>query len=506
MSVEWFGPTSWVDYRGFNIYLVDGSNNLIDLTGTTTTNPVKNCACSGANCPDQITSCTVTGLDAFRTYTFHVRAYDSIGNTTSYLSPSSSKSAKRTLDTTSPTFSSNVVTAYSGGVSLGWSAATDNQYATEAGATMGYQVWRKASSTFGTPTNPALDGSSAGSTTGLTYMDSVGNLTSGLTYYYTICAMDASTNKTCDGNVASRAVPDVVSPVISSVSDTKTVTNKTWDVTWALSDNITPTPAIAVDVWQKVSATSTDFPATTGSVYLTGSGITAVTGETNITGTSNQEIYVNYLIRATDQVGLWSTATRSVFVDNLPPNAPSATLNVKGSPVANGATTAMLTGIFTGTCDSTNLNGNTMVTSVSVGSYASIRGFTCSSGTLAATLAFKSVTANTQVAVTFNTTDSRSNNAVQAVTYTQSFICPTNYLGVPWDAAAPGVTADFCVAKYEMKAVTTGGALVAWTSSPYTFSGNTIPSGVSAASRPDSEPWRGMDVTVAANACAALGH
>ncbi len=506
MAVSWFAPTSWVDYRGFNVYLVNGSNQLIDQTGTTTSNPIKVCACSGANCPDQITSCTVTGLDAFRTYTFHVRAYDSQGNTTSYLSPASSKSAKRTLDTTSPTFSSNIVTAYAGGVSLGWSAATDNQYASESGATINYQIWRKAASTFGTPTNPALDGTSAGSTTALVYTDSVTNLASGQTYYYTLCALDASTNKTCDGNVGSRFVPDVAPPAFSGLTDSKTTTNKIWNITWSMSDNITPTNAIAIDAWRLVSASSTTFPSTTASVYITQAGLTAITGETSVTGTANQEIYVNYLIRATDQNGNTVTATRSIFIDELAPTTPAVTLLVAGSPVANGATIATLSPVtFTGTCDSTNANGNVNITSISASTTAvNVRGITCAAGALAATATImQSAGGPQQVAITFNTTDSRGNNSMRAVTYTQNFWCPTNYLGVVKHPSATGVTADFCVAKYEMKAVTVGGTLV--------NGGNgQLPStqalaSLTATSRPDGTPWTQLPVTGASFACTSLG-
>ena len=110
VTVTWFAPSSWTDYRGFNIYTVNTGDNSITF--------LKDCPCSGNNCPNQITSCTVTGLDARRTYTFHVRAYDAAGNITTYLDPASNRSAKLTTDTTSPTFSSNLQSSIAAGVTL----------------------------------------------------------------------------------------------------------------------------------------------------------------------------------------------------------------------------------------------------------------------------------------------------------------------------------------------------------------------------------------------------
>ncbi|MCX6131430.1 MAG: hypothetical protein NTX25_20500, partial [Proteobacteria bacterium] len=66
--VRWIDPSSWTDYAGFQVFTVDTKNELT---------LVKDCPCtSNPGCSDHLNSCTVTGLSDYRTYRFHVRAYD----------------------------------------------------------------------------------------------------------------------------------------------------------------------------------------------------------------------------------------------------------------------------------------------------------------------------------------------------------------------------------------------------------------------------------------------
>jgi hypothetical protein len=335
--IKWGAPPSWSDYRGFLIYLVDGSNNLT---------PIKDCACSGNNCPDQITQCTVTGLDPYRTYKFHVRAYDASGNTTSYLNPQFSVASKRVMDSTPPTFSSALQLGFSGGVTLDWSAGADNQYASEPGAQIQYQVWRKTGSTFATASNPNTDADTGApllTTTSLSHVDS--NVVGGSTYFYTICALDASSNRRCDGNVVSRTVADIIAPTVT-ITHTKTQTNKVWNLALALSDNSTPNAELAVTIRRKVSESATDFPQTDDSPLVSGAGITALNNEGTpaISGTAGVLRYVNYLVTVTDAAGNTSSATQSILLDNVAPTTSPVFGSLSPASPSNSSTAPRVIG------------------------------------------------------------------------------------------------------------------------------------------------------------------
>ena len=101
LLVKWNAPADWSDYRGFKVYQVEPGTSNITL--------MKNCPCLDYGCSDEITQCSITGLNAFRTYRLHVRAYDQSGNETLYLDPASNYTDKRTTDKTPPALASNLV-------------------------------------------------------------------------------------------------------------------------------------------------------------------------------------------------------------------------------------------------------------------------------------------------------------------------------------------------------------------------------------------------------------
>jgi hypothetical protein len=322
MTVAWFAPigNDWQNYRGFRIYYVDDSDELQWLS---------NCACAANNCPDEITSCTITGLDPYRTYRWHVRAYDESGNTTSYgvvADPAANFAAVRTLDEVPPVFSSSLSLVFDAGIRSAWSAASDDQY--DAGSAISYQIYRKLGSSFSgfvagsTPPVDADDGFPIiVAHPQLSYTDA--STTGGGTYYYTICAADASSNLRCDGNVLSRAVSDVVPPTLSDIVSDKTLTGKAWSLSWTMSDNVTAESNIRMRIQRKVAETPDDFPLAPpfdGHLVIHDSfGSTSLNNETNISGTANLERYVNYRVTATDFEGNSTSKTISVFIDNLGP-------------------------------------------------------------------------------------------------------------------------------------------------------------------------------------------
>jgi hypothetical protein len=298
VMVRWVAPANWNDYRGFKIYLVDTQNQTLGEA-------VKDCPCTAMNCPDQLTECLVTGLDAFRTYSFHVRAYDSAGNITQ-LDPLSSNTRKRTSDTQAPSFNSGLVATYNAGSSnLSWSAASDNQYAQEPNAAITYEVYRKVDTTFalGFVTNPSSDTGASLMASGLerTWVDDGDSYVSGKTYYYTICVRDGSGNRTCDGNIKSVTVPDLTPPTITSFTSDKTLDGYNWQLSWVATDNKTSNSELKIRIYSKyssdprVKATVTDF----NELELNSAGVFVT--PSRLVGRPNENVYINYLLLVEDK-------------------------------------------------------------------------------------------------------------------------------------------------------------------------------------------------------------
>lgn len=375
VTVSWSAPASWADYAGFKIYKVDNTT----FAYTPGTDLLKTCSCTANNCSaNPITSCLVTGLNLRRTYTFYVTAIDAAGNETNRvgIDPDSvtSHASARTTDTTAPVFNPNLTGPVSmSGVSLSWNAATDTQYASEIGAAITYFLYRKDSTDFTTIT-PSAPGSSlsgigdgtliyTGTTT--SYTDN-SNIVQGATIYYTLCAWDASKNKTCYVRTPtfSVTVPDVTPPVISNLATNKLVSGTSWAISWTVTDNAPGN--INVEVYRG--------PA--GSCPSDGDAIAFRTSGTNLTSYSDSKspasssAYYCYLITATDVSGNKSTAT----INDLNPAPTVATvspgqstlpetggdlLTITGTGFLNapsGANVALKSGGTTLTCTSPSTN------------------------------------------------------------------------------------------------------------------------------------------------------
>jgi hypothetical protein len=306
LGVTWFEPAVWsADYQGFKVYRVNTDNSLSLL---------KDCPCAAPGaCTSTDTSCTVTGLDAYRTYTLHVRAYDAIGNHTQ-LSVTTKVSSKRTTDTTLPTFASNLTVTATNPRTLSWSAATDNQYSLETGATLQYLVYRKTGATgFTNATNPSADGVLRTTTTSTSYTET--GLLEGSTYHFTVCAQDASLNTRCDGTVQSFLVPDSTPPTISTLTSTKTtLEQKRWNVNWTVSDNKTAAENMTIQVYRTFTDAA-ETPSVNPS-HLVNSSEVSSNSLTNTQGPTGVMKYINYLIVATDQAGNQSSRALSVLSDN----------------------------------------------------------------------------------------------------------------------------------------------------------------------------------------------
>ena len=370
IKVTWasMGSTNpdWADIRGFRIYNVTNP-------GTNAMTLLKDCACIAYGCTEKLTTCDLTGLDAGRTYSLYVRAYDNApngGNESLILNPNPIGNVRnfRTADLVAPTFVSNLTAAWnagSNGIAIAWNAATDNQYSAEAGNTVGYRLYRKTGSIFSATTRAAYEAEgsllSLSPDTSLGKLDAVASLADGQTYYYAVCAFDreptpaagagVTGNTTCDSAVRNATVPDVTAPVVATLAAkdgaNATVTSLTraaplFNLSWSLSDNVTASNQIFVKVRRKMGTTSADFPLATDALSNSGAGLALLSNEQ---GTDNLNGFLNYLITAEDTVGNASSVTFSIASNR------AALPTVMGSPdvsVVNAAGAATIPITYSG--------------------------------------------------------------------------------------------------------------------------------------------------------------
>lgn|GEM_PF-695966 len=306
VTISWIAPDTAYnsEYKGFKIYTVG--------EGLALTN-IATCECTGGVCsPTFLTSCNVTGLDAFRTYTFHVRAFDAAGNMT-ILDPAMRSTTKRTTDTQAPAFSSNLELEFEDGMSqLKWNAAADNQYPNEPDTKLTYEVYRKVGAAFDSPLTPNTD-TLAEKLVEMTdrFHNDNKDYQSGVTYFYTVCARDSAGNRTCDANVKSFQTPDLIPPVITNFATNKTPDAKTWKLTWNMSDNVAGN--LLVKIYRTYSTTK-DGPVSNADATIFAAN--NATEAPNLTGPQNQDIWVNYLLVVEDSAYNSTTATLSLLSKN----------------------------------------------------------------------------------------------------------------------------------------------------------------------------------------------
>ncbi|RYZ73054.1 MAG: hypothetical protein EOP09_02375, partial [Proteobacteria bacterium] len=284
--VRWIAPTSWNDYKGFTVYYVNPDT--LQLT------EAKECACSGDNCPNHITSCTVSPLEPYKTYRFHVRAYDAVGNMT-ILDPATYSTSKRVLDSTAPSFSSALQLIFAEAkIKLSWAAATDNQSTTEPGSDIFFEIYRKKGSSFTNPLDPTTDAQAAlmarvAQSTARTWTDLGADFISGQPYYYTVCAVDATGNRKCDGNVKDYVIPDLLPPAITSFTTAKGEDDYEWALTWVAADLVTTAPNLLYKIYAKQSLLESDAATIGDTVVFIQSGTSTFSG---VRGPINRDVYI----------------------------------------------------------------------------------------------------------------------------------------------------------------------------------------------------------------------
>lgn len=315
VTVAWAAPADWSQYRGFKVYRI-GEGGALSL--------LRDCACTAFSCPEEPTSCVVTGLSASRTYNFHVRAYDAAFNET-VLSTTTSRATLKTQDLTPPVFSSSLAIAGSSPPVLTWHAGTDNQY--EGAVT--YQIYRKAgtSAADGFASYPPTVGGSVSTVYNgalLTRSDS-SLIQAGPYYFYVACARDAAGNASCDeNNIPVVRFADLTPPVFTTAprifaagtSTAKGKKDSSWDLDWDASDNLVNYDQLSVSVFQATSLTDSQVQATEDDQIIFGPATGSPPKLEDLSGPASTTGWISYLVKIEDPDGNFVTETISTAFDS----------------------------------------------------------------------------------------------------------------------------------------------------------------------------------------------
>jgi len=547
------------NYAGIVIFEVDNPG-----LPTPTITEIKRCPCPANNCPAAFTavppfnSCKVNNLKPFQQIYLHARAYDVDGNI-GYLNPAISYKDADAYDATPPEFIPATNPSYSdGAVHLTWSEAHDSQdlnnpyFTTEGHDPIIYKVFRKtktgeASNNFtsdeiANPPAGYLIASSVGP--GTSFNDVAPSIAQSTTYYYLVCAFDGfaqlglAPTFRCDTQGKEIATRDITPPEIRALTITGGTnspeqilsntgvfrdlgTAKTWSIDLSVWDN-GPAKNVSVMVYRKIAGTKNlaDFPDPSTSASYTAIAPPLDNTNSNVTLTKTYtesasadaaldgvERYINYVFIANDtdnpskQVYPPNIFRASVWVHNQVPTTPSITHLNDGAgnltPIEYGGKVSAMTQSFRGSCDPTA----NIVTGTALNAGVTAISGTCSgSGQLDVTVTFSSNVAAPEFKVT--TANIYGNSSFVKFKVVNGFVCPEGYIAVKKNTAY--VTSDFCVAKFEMKAVLThpetgpavlanaGSGAAAYNESYY------------AASRSDGTPWTNISRPEAETRCAAL--
>ncbi len=241
-------------------------------TGVTSYVIIRNNSDIIASVDGTATSCDITGLTSGATYTFQVQAFNSA---TSWSSPGPSATATTMEDTGTPAWPSGTLTATntsSSGVTLTWSAATDDA------AVTGYQIYQ--------------DGASIATVSGSTLTYNVTGLNPGTTYTFKVEAGDDAGNWTTDGPSVPATTPaDTAAPA------------------WPSGSTLTAYNLLDTALSLTWSAATDDVAVTGYQIFKDGTLYTTVSGATttcNVTGLTAGTTY-NFQAQAGDAAGHWST-------------------------------------------------------------------------------------------------------------------------------------------------------------------------------------------------------
>jgi fibronectin type 3 domain-containing protein len=238
INLSWDASTDNVGVAGYKIY----RNGL--LAGIATTR-----------------SYSDSGLAPSTTYAYTVAAYDAQGNTSAN---SAVVNASTRDDTTPPSVPVGLTaTALSASISLSWSPSTDDV------GVIFYKILRCQNPANCTPATQV------GSPASTSFIDS--KVISGVTYRYTVSAVDAKGNTSAPSGVASAKIPDTSPPSAPTGLTATAVSSRRIDLSWTASTDNAGVPSYRVERCRGADCTNFTEIATRTGTSFPNSGLAANT-------------------------------------------------------------------------------------------------------------------------------------------------------------------------------------------------------------------------------------
>lgn len=385
-ALTWSEPlfSNWTDYYGFRVYHVksDGDSSdesRLEFVGDIPCN-IANNSVSSQDCPQHLTSWTLSSLNANRTYKFYMRAYDGENppNETAVNITDGNTQTVKTGDTEAPKWTggqSNLESEIDSNLGTGnyrikFYPPTDNQYALEPGSKVFYSVFYrrdpKATSisfdraafkssiidpvsddmqppagwyglkNFSINTNMSPTGNAdysidAGGKFGVLFTP--GLLDENKKVTFIVCARDSMKNLECASDFTSIEIDDTTPPVIDSIAATMNrstvVAAGSISKKWTIDVSVLDTSTVTVKIYRKFTNTS-DFPTSmtttdscvTNTVHClvdTISNIMDSSVRSSVLETSDGNyVYAHYLLDAVDLGSGTHTTKTFTFLAHYP--------------------------------------------------------------------------------------------------------------------------------------------------------------------------------------------
>ncbi|MDH5681390.1 MAG: chitobiase/beta-hexosaminidase C-terminal domain-containing protein, partial [Spirochaetota bacterium] len=205
-----------------------------------------------------ISSYDVTNLTAGATYYYTIIVVDAAGNKTSYTMLTHSSVADTTVPTPGNTGTITTSAVVSTGLTLNWTASTDN---VTVPANLRYFVYQSASAMNDIPTAEGSTLLNAGGTLDIATLDVTG-LSPSTNYHFNIVVVDEANQKALYTNVSQTTLGDTTAPTPGATGSitTSTVTPTSLTLNWtAATDNVSLPANLRYFVYQSASAMN-DIP------------------------------------------------------------------------------------------------------------------------------------------------------------------------------------------------------------------------------------------------------
>ena len=303
-----------------------------------------------------ISSVSVTGLDASTTYYFNVVVSDGAGNKAVYITVSQATATP--ADTTNPVpgnsgtvTTSNVTTA---SVDLAWTKATDD---TSAQAALAYRVYYSTSDNIDTVANAEANGTAFGSASADISSVSVTGLTPSTTYYFNVVVSDGAGNKAVYITVSqATATPaDTTNPVPggSGTVTTSNVTTASVDLAWTkATDDTSAQAALAYRVYYSTSNNIGTVSNAESNGTSFGSAVADISS-VSVTGLDASTTYY-FNVVVSDEAGNKAIYTTVSQATATPPDTTNPVPGGSGTVTTSNITTASVDLAWTKATDDTS--------------------------------------------------------------------------------------------------------------------------------------------------------